>query len=215
MAAPGENGPSPLRCASMRNAKIQKARIKSVRGLSCLHIGKRRHVVVRRSASRAELGREPRCDAGLPAVPSPEAAGIVVACSARSCPASHDIGCPAFHDTRLRLRPLTRTMCTAIRIHPTTPRTTSSETVPRTAAHPGGPKPPSHRDARSQRRRTRKQEGRAGALSFSLRRDDLPITCLTCGPGRGARSPPPRGRRCPIETTGTSTQLPTMRGVES
>ena len=104
---------------------------------------------------------------------------------------------------------------TATRIHPTTLLNTASETVRRTAAQPGGPKSPRHRDARSERRRTRKQEGHAGALSFSLRRDDLPITCLTCGPGRGARSPPPRGRRCPIETTGTSTQLPTMRGVES
>ena len=64
-------------------------------------------------------------------------------------------------------------------------------------------------------RRARMHEGQIGALRFSLRRDDLTITCLTCEPGTGGRSPPPRGRRCPIETTSTSTQAPTMRGVES
>src|SRR5262249_1183708 len=98
MAAPGGKGPSsPLRFDAKRKdseswASNQfaawAANISASAGMSSYVV---RH---RERNSR----REPRCDAGLPAVPSPEAACIVVACSVRSCPALHDIGCPAFHD---------------------------------------------------------------------------------------------------------------------
>jgi hypothetical protein len=74
---------------------------------------------------------------------------------------------------------------------------------------------PSRRAARSERERARPQDGHIGASRVSLRQrrssDHLPVVRARTG----CRSPPPRGRRFPIETTGTSTQLPTTRGVES
>ncbi len=54
----------------------------------------------------------------------------------------------------------------------------------------------------------------AGTLVASVC-DHVRLTCLSCEPGTGGRSAPRVGAAVRIETTNTSTQLPTMRGVES